>query len=224
LDELGLESSDLVSADREDGSVAFQYHFDGDKAFRPKLSLTFDGDTAVDASLSPGTKEYLKALVSNRRRASGQSSSLISEDEGGNDLSSIAETEHVPRTAPVPIKRVGTEDGENRPLSAVISEDGANSTNESSVHRESLIRRVNVPLTFDAEFFNLLQGDVVVLDELQVKEQKALLDEISELSNSLTRLTAPSRFTKTDSKSFSDHRIERLRIHDEAQGVVASLI
>ncbi|TGO68636.1 hypothetical protein BOTNAR_0022g00450 [Botryotinia narcissicola] len=40
-----------------------------------------------------------------------------------------------------------------------------------------LVREVEVPLTFDAEFFGLLQGDVENLDALQDEEQRALVAE-----------------------------------------------
>lgn len=77
LKEIGLEPDELVSAQiqpdeadtrRSDGSVAFQYNFDGDEVFRPKLTLYFEGDQPVDATLSPDTRKYLRSLVANRKR------------------------------------------------------------------------------------------------------------------------------------------------------------
>lgn len=60
------------------------------------------------------------------------------------------------------------------------------------------VHRVEVPLTFDTEFFGLLQVDVTNLDNLQAGEQKAMTDEIIALSNDITNLTKPSRFSRTD--------------------------
>lgn len=72
-----------------------------------------------------------------------------------------------------------------------------NSATESEVERP-LVREVEVPLTFDAEFFGLLQGDVENLDALQEEEQKALVAEVGDLSKELVKLSEPSRFKKTD--------------------------
>lgn len=67
-----------------------------------------------------------------------------------------------------------------------------------------VIQRVEVPLTFDTEFFGLLQGDVTNLDTLQTGEQKAMTEEILALSNEITILTKPSRFSKTDLYSWRE--------------------
>lgn len=55
---------------------------------------------------------------------------------------------------------------------------------------------MEVPLTFDAEFFGLIQGDVTNLDALQAEEQKALRGEIISLSKELVALTKPSKHDK----------------------------
>lgn len=60
------------------------------------------------------------------------------------------------------------------------------------------VRRVEVPLSFDAEFFDILQADVTTLDALQVEEQKAMGEEIVALSAEVTKLAQPSKFHKTD--------------------------
>jgi E3 ubiquitin-protein ligase BAH len=62
------------------------------------------------------------------------------------------------------------------------------------------VRRVEVNLTFDAEFFDLLQGNVSNLDRLQAGEQLAITNEIGGLSKELTAIARPpSRFyNKTD--------------------------
>jgi hypothetical protein len=48
---------------------------------------------------------------------------------------------------------------------------------------------VEIPLTFDAEFFDILLDDVTSLDALQSEEQKTLGDEITELSTEVTTVT-----------------------------------
>ena len=62
----------------------------------------------------------------------------------------------------------------------------------------SILRQVEIPLTFDAEFFGLLHEDVSHLDALQAEEQKSLTREIHELSKEITDLAKPTKFGKTD--------------------------
>lgn len=70
----------------------------------------------------------------------------------------------------------------------------ANATSMNS----ATIQRVEVPLTFDAEFFGLLQNDVTSFDSLQAKEHKVMTDEIMNLSSKISCLTKPSKFGKSD--------------------------
>ncbi|TQV98320.1 RING-14 protein [Cordyceps javanica] len=57
---------------------------------------------------------------------------------------------------------------------------------------------IEVPLVFDAEFFDMLQTDVNELDALQAEEQKQLTAEITELSKDVSAVSRPSRFSKSD--------------------------
>ncbi|KAK0106482.1 hypothetical protein ONS96_004110 [Cadophora gregata f. sp. sojae] len=68
------------------------------------------------------------------------------------------------------------------------------------------LRRIDVQLRFDAEFFGLLQGDVNSLDSLQAHEQKVLADEIQALSISITEVARPktSSFHKSDLNRWRD--------------------
>lgn len=56
-------------------------------------------------------------------------------------------------------------------------------------------KRVEVPLTFDAEFFDILYGDVINLDALQIAQQKAVVGGINALSTRLVRLAQYVRFS-----------------------------
>jgi E3 ubiquitin-protein ligase BAH len=51
------------------------------------------------------------------------------------------------------------------------------------------LRRVEVPLVFDGQFFDLLQSDVAALDSLQRKEEQRLTDEIKALGKSMELMT-----------------------------------
>ncbi|KAM3508429.1 hypothetical protein MY11210_006743 [Beauveria gryllotalpidicola] len=57
---------------------------------------------------------------------------------------------------------------------------------------------IEVPLVFDAEFFDMLQNDVNELDALQAEEQEQLTNEITELSKEVSVVSRPSRFSKSD--------------------------
>jgi E3 ubiquitin-protein ligase BAH len=60
------------------------------------------------------------------------------------------------------------------------------------------IQQIEVPLTFDTEFFGLLKDDVSLLDALQTDEQKAMTDEITVLGNQIAKIAIPAKSNKTD--------------------------
>lgn len=169
LESLGLDSATLAqlhqsSPDEEDrngSGVAFQYDFEGDEKFVPKLTffINLEDGTPVDAELSPATRRYFEARALKHHGNSDRNSFGL---DGQRDSPASEEI-------------------------AVLSE------------AEGL-RRIDVQLRFDAEFFGLLQGDVNSLDSLQAQEQKALTDEIQALSTSITEVARPktSSFHKSD--------------------------
>jgi E3 ubiquitin-protein ligase BAH len=57
---------------------------------------------------------------------------------------------------------------------------------------------IEVPLTFDAEFFEMLQSDVNYLDALQTEEEKTMTLEIVALGKEVEQVVKPKRFSKTD--------------------------
>jgi hypothetical protein len=57
---------------------------------------------------------------------------------------------------------------------------------------------MEIPLTFDTEFFELLHDDVSHLDAIKAEEQRSLTRDIQELSKEITTLAKPTRFAKTD--------------------------
>jgi len=66
------------------------------------------------------------------------------------------------------------------------------------------IQRVEIPLTFDAEFFDILQDDVNALEAVQADVQRNLTEEIEKLSMDIPALTKPSKFSKTDMYRWRD--------------------
>ncbi|KAL3426180.1 hypothetical protein PVAG01_02971 [Phlyctema vagabunda] len=152
--------------------VAFQYDFDGNKTqFRPKLTLFVqvkDG-LAIDATLSPATRQYLERLVST---------------QGQNVVPYVEAPETVDVESPL---------AEYPPI---LSPEDVYASDTRT--KKPVVQRIEVPLTFDSEFFGILQGDVTNLDKIQAVEQKALSEEILALSTEVTTLTRPTKYGKTD--------------------------
>jgi len=62
----------------------------------------------------------------------------------------------------------------------------------------STIQRVEVPLTFDTEFFDVLHNDVLQLDTIQESEQASLASQIIALSSDVAQMSKPHKFAKSD--------------------------
>jgi E3 ubiquitin-protein ligase BAH len=176
LEQIGFNPAELA-----DG-VAFQYDFDGDdgyEVFKPKLTLYFKGDQPVNATLSTDTRKYLKILAASRGKADNHSSPVNEAVEVSNPGKGNSHS--------IPVNEPDDESLRERYSIGMTS-----SANDSQV------RRVEIPLRFDVEFFGLLQEDVTTLDALQAREQKAMTEKITALSKDMANLTSPSKFTKTD--------------------------
>lgn len=58
--------------------------------------------------------------------------------------------------------------------------------------------RIEVPLVFDGEFFDMLQSDVNSLDTLQAEEQRKMNADIVELGKDVSTVCRAGRFSKSD--------------------------
>jgi hypothetical protein len=76
---------------------------------------------------------------------------------------------------------------------------------------------VEVPLTFDAQFFDILLDDVTSLDTLQAEEQKLLGDEIIALSTEVTAVTKYGKLRPVFRGYFEN--IELLTENSQAQEI-----
>ena len=188
LQELGLDkdmlaqlassqkSANDASAAAAAKDIAFHYNLDEDgnnskhKHLRPRLTVFVhlsDG-VAVDASLTPSTRRFLERLAAKSHEARDSS-------PDSNPTS--------PRASLI------------SPTSSIFS-DPPMSPDRTSFYAEPgspSIQRVEVPLVFDGEFFNILQTDVSNLDNLQEEEQKKMLREVSELGREIALVTKPSK-------------------------------
>ncbi|KAH8811235.1 RING-14 protein [Xylogone sp. PMI_703] len=155
-----------------DGLIGFKYDLGDDRTEpRPKLTLyvQLEDGLAVDARLSPDTRAYFERLaLRNGAEKQTEVEPAVAED-------APLETEST-EPKPDPSDREQRADNKEGPK----------------------IQQIEVPLTFDAEFFALLRGDVSVLDSIQTKEQAALSTDITALSNVISQVTRPSKHGKTD--------------------------
>jgi hypothetical protein len=155
----------------------------GSNLVRPRLTVDVhlqDG-VVVDASLTPASRRFLEKLASD-----------------------IAAEKLLP---PGAMKRKKSQQSD--PESEVDDD-------TQSVHRHdgdtimtnpplgTNCETIEVPLTFDGEFFDLLQNDVVNLDALQEQEQKKMLSEVEELGKEVAVVAKPSRFSKNDLARWRD--------------------
>lgn len=63
---------------------------------------------------------------------------------------------------------------------------------------EAGLERIEIPLVFDGEFFNILQSDVDSLDILQQQEEKSMEEDITALGKDVSAVTRPAKFSKSD--------------------------
>ena len=161
-----------------------------DQQFRPTLTLYIrksHGDgVAIDATLSHNTRKYLKTLAklqASRPRRENSS-------EGGGSSSSDGSTEMPPYVQNLIISNGNTN------WSRIVRRESDVDSPPNEIDPD--VQRIEVPLTFDAEFFGLLKNEVLVLDGLQAKEQRALTDEIQALGNEVSKLAIPVKSNKTD--------------------------
>lgn len=173
LQELGLDKDTLtqLTASQQDPSgVAFQYHLDGkaadSKRFRPRLTFFIH--------LKDGVVVDAKLTPSTREFLK-------------KIVSRTGETEDAPTDEP----------SQASPAISATPPDSCSSDHDPASGDESLsVQQVEVPLTFDSEFFDILQTDVSNLDALQEEEQDNLGKEITLLGQDINQATKPSKGRK----------------------------
>lgn len=150
---------------------------------RPKLTVDIhlqDG-VVVDASLTPASRKFFEKIASDiAAERLPQPGNIKRKDSQQFDPES--EPDNNPNTT-------HRHDGDT------IMADPPSGTN---------CETIEVPLTFDGEFFDLLQNDVVNLDALQEAEQQKMLDEVEELGREVAVVAKPSRFSKNDLARWRD--------------------
>lgn len=159
-----------------------------EKQLRPKLTLfvQLENGLAVDATLTPETKRYLENLAAK---------------QGGRVLLPV-ETE--PSTDPsCDIAGSADEVAKNEyrlcHSSLLRCSLYHRDTGQKNLYKDhNHIQRIEVPLTFDTEFFGVLHNDVRQLDTIQDSEKEHLINDITALSKDVSSLSKPSKFSKSD--------------------------
>ncbi|KAL1881381.1 hypothetical protein VTK73DRAFT_4388 [Phialemonium thermophilum] len=181
LSDLGLDREtmrQLLTAHRTPSAVGpiamAKYHLDPNdsRLLRPRLTVYVhlkDG-VAVDASLSPASRDFVKELVSK--------ASLTQDD---------------PSTGTKFVEHDDIVGNELARLPALST-----AADPSLPIREQPLQRIEVPLVFDGEFFQILQNDVASLDALQREQQESMEAEILDLGQEVSEVARPSKFSKSD--------------------------
>lgn len=187
LNELGLDRdvlAQLASSQRDtsdsssalSGDVGFRYNLNEDttdsRHVRPRLTVFvhLSEGVAVDAYLTPATRRFLEKIASKADRNSSPDSGHEGTSSRSTAANSCVPAESLPSPGP---------------------------GSAAELARRSSVQRVEVPLVFDGEFFNILQTDVSNLDALQEEEQKKLQEEVRNLGREVTKITAPSKGRKS---------------------------
>lgn len=69
---------------------------------------------------------------------------------------------------------------------------------QENVLDHDMYEKVELPLVFDGEFFDLLQSDVNNLDALQMEERQRMTADVAELGKEISLVCRTSRFSKSD--------------------------
>lgn len=83
-------------------------------------------------------------------------------------------------------------------LGAVAPDDAPQTAEGQLAGAEAGLERIEIPLVFDGEFFNILQSDVDSLGLLQQQEEKSMEGDITVLGHDVSAVTRPAKFSKSD--------------------------
>ncbi|KAF5019014.1 hypothetical protein F66182_8988 [Fusarium sp. NRRL 66182] len=221
LHELGLDPETLHELLNPDTTspVALKYKLNGGADFhlRPKLTvqLHLQDGVPIDASLAPNSREFLNKIAVNLPKNQWPYTESVTVPYNSNShkvetVVTSAETVYV-LADEVDRKLTISPTDENTTVSTarpVVDSIPAKTPNEDLEEAsraspavgtsQGIYEIIEVPLVFDAEFFDLLQSDVSSLDALQAEEEKRMTSEIVALGKEVEQVVKPKRFSKTD--------------------------
>ncbi|KAM0232167.1 hypothetical protein ACHAPO_007940 [Fusarium lateritium] len=181
----------------------------------------------IDASLAPNSRDFLNKIAINLSQnqwshtghtAQAQAADAVKDEASSDTIAETAVTlsaettdaltEQANETLAITladekvnvVEKVAT-DADQQKTSAATPNDVSGETTPISSPDDvttGIYEIIEVPLTFDAEFFEMLQSDVNHLDALQTEEEKTMTLEIFALGKEVEQVVKPKRFSKTD--------------------------
>ncbi|KAJ4131912.1 hypothetical protein NW768_006112 [Fusarium equiseti] len=181
----------------------------------------------IDASLAPNSRDFLNKIAINLPQNQWSHSQSTARSQTLNAVEVATAPDTVTETAVVPsaeaIDALANE--ANEKLAISLADEKINISKEPTIDSEQneppaetpqdisdqvssglpvadattgTYEIIEVPLTFDAEFFEMLQSDVNHLDALQSEEEKTMTSEIVALGKEVEQVVKPKRFSRTD--------------------------
>ena len=172
---------------------AENWNIEGGEAPRPHLFIVVDAGSgnAIDAGLTEATKDYLRLLI--RQRASPES------ERGRDSINGTQSIAEAASTAPDETHCDGSIEGASTALWDSVLQGRTTDAGVNPSEQELVPQRIEVPLTFDSEFFRLLTRQITGLDRLQEAEQEQLNLSIPSLGHMVSHATTPRRFSSSKS-------------------------
>ncbi|CAM1503719.1 Fc.00g013100.m01.CDS01 [Cosmosporella sp. VM-42] len=212
LQDLGLDPEtlrDLLDPNTT-SPVALQYKLDAasdSKLLRPRLTVYVhlqDG-VAVDASLTPTSREFFKKIATglNVERQQPALNAPIQRDTVASPSDSDAEIEDVvdrqlEQQTELQSQLQSDLLSESQTHESLQTTPAPESQSQLALASQTVYETIEIPLVFDAEFFDILQSDVNNLDALQAQEEKKMTEEIVALGKEVALVAKPTRFSKSD--------------------------
>lgn len=158
-----------------------QYKVNGsDKVtFTPRLTIALDprDGSPMDAWLSPETRRYLRRFSSHTRPDIADPEDVEPQRRRAT-LSRRQKRDPLEAVSSAPMQDIASDQSE---LSAISKE------SESETSAEE-VETVEIPLTSDSEFFQILRRELTSLETLQEKEQHEISGQITLLAHELQKL------------------------------------
>lgn len=194
-------SNSFASSNDKERMMQYQLTTEDGTRFVPKLTIALDphDGSPMDAWLSPQTKRALQK-VGKRRRSAYRAS--VSTQHTTADSSTNAGANSSTDTSP------------DRAISRVES-NGSVLSNTPLQHGEE-IETIEIPLTSDSEFFQILRKELSMLNQLQTREKQDLELAITDLGKDLQALKAKTQHHKR-SKAELDIWREIFRLYIESE-------
>ncbi|RGP60342.1 ring finger [Fusarium longipes] len=181
----------------------------------------------IDASLAPNSRDFLNKIAINLSQNQWPHTGHAAQPQSSNSVKDAASPDTVARTTVVPSaeKIDALADQANEKLAITLADEKVSDVEETVTDTEQhnatvanlknasdettstspptdvttgIYEIIEVPLTFDAEFFEMLQSDVNHLEALQTEEEKTMTSEIVALGKEVEQVVKPKRFSKTD--------------------------